>query len=311
MDVSLSWVSSLPPQQQLPVAAGPRLLVAVSYCSNERMFARALLRNALALAEGAGAGAGAVVVAVGERLYTGEPEDEAHLAELAREFPAARFVRYAVPDAQLPRPIELHNAARKAALAAHFDGVPRAERDATWVLLLDGDEVPDGARAAAWWRASSGLLCADAAYKMANHWYFLDARLVADAVEDSVLLVHASRLTDAALSHPRERDGVLLHHGHHESGGAGEGGGLRVARNVPGLDGRPLFHHYSWVRADRGALLRKVANWGHSRDRPWAELLREQLDALDVGAGRVPERDFVHGHRLRLLDAPAFPELLP
>jgi hypothetical protein len=269
--------------------APPKLCVAVSYCSNERPFVRALLRNALLFAD-------SVAVAAGSRLYSGEPEAEDHLIHLALEFPQVRFVRYDVPDALLPRPIELHNAARKAAVAAALLGVQSP--DDAWVLLLDGDEVPDGPAAGAWWRATRGVLLPDTAYKMANRWYFLDARLVAEATEDSVLLVHASKLTSDALSHPRERDGVLLHHGVDR---------LRTMRQVPGLGGRPLFHHYSWVREDRDALLRKVANWGHSGDRPWATLLQEQMDEVD--AGRVPATDFVHGHALHLLDEPAFEEL--
>ena len=270
------------------VRLSPRLAVAVSYCSNERPFVRALLRNALLFAD-------VVVVAVGSHLYTGEPEDEAHLAVLELEFPQVVFVRYDVPSAMLPRPVELHNAARKAAVRAVLRDLGA---EPCWFLLLDGDEVPDGPAAAAWWRATGDALLPGAAYKMANFWYFLDPCLVADVTEDSVLLVHSSRLTDAALSHARERDGVLIHHGED----------LRVFRQVRGLDGRTLFHHYSWVREDRSALLRKVANWGHSGDRPWSALLTEHMDAYE--GGRWPVRDFVHGHSLRRLDAPAFPELI-
>lgn len=270
----------------------PVLAAVVSYCSNERAFARALLGNALRATPH-------VFVSVGVRLYTGEAEDAAHLAELHAEFPQARFAVYDVPDAALAQPVTLHNAARRAGVEA----ARRACGPDAWVLLLDGDEVPEGAALAAWWAAYSPALRPDTALKMANWWYFLSPRLVAEPHEDSVVIVHASRLTDAALAHPRERDGVLIH-------GQGAGELAEVRRMVYGLEaGRPLFHHFSWVRSGRAGLLAKVANWGHRHDRPWTQLLAAAMDGVDEAerTGRGwPARDFVHGHPLVLLPEAPF-----
>jgi hypothetical protein len=257
----------------------PKLAVIVSYCRNERPFIRHLIRNAQVFAD-------IVVLAVGTRLFTGEPEDEDHLSYLSLEFPDLCIARYTVPDTLLSQPIVLHNEARKAGVKAATDALGAAD---FWALLLDGDEVPDGEDVAAWWsEKGAALIPSSSALKMANYWYFLDPRLVAEPFEDSVLLVHASALTDGALSHPRERDGILTYNC------------LCADRKVVGLHGAPMFHHYSWVRADRDSLLRKVSNWGHSNDRPWASLLQEQMDEFD--AGRWPERDFVHGYVLRRVE---------
>ena len=264
----------------LPSSTSP-LVSIVSYCRNERMFVRALLENARMASDH-------VVLSVGTHLYTGEPEDEDALRSLAQEFPDVRIVRYEVSPALLATPIALHNAARKAGVRTAHEACGGSD---FWALLLDGDEVPDGERLEAWWRATSARLdpSSSGALKMANYWYFLDARLVADVHEDSVLLVHSSLLSDAALEHPRERDGILIVHS------------LRPARNVPGLDGQPMFHHYSWVRQDRASLLRKVANWGHSGDKPWPAMLERLLDAFE--AGEWPERDFVHGYKLSRVES--------
>lgn len=272
-------------------ASPPTLVAVVSYCSNERMFSRALLRNALDATPH-------VFVAVGCRLYTGEPEDEAHLVALHTEFPAARFVVYDVPDEGLARPVGLHNEARRAGVAA----ARAALGDDVWVLLLDGDEVPEGAELAAWWAARSPALTPGTAMKMANWWYFLSTRLVADVHEDSVVIVHASRLTGAALAHPRERDGALMV--------GQESGALEtVERMVYGPAGRPMFHHFSWVRAGRAGLLSKVANWGHRNDRPWPALVNAACDAVQGDQAGWPARDFVHGHPLRALDRPPFDDM--
>ena len=261
------------------------LATVVSYCSNERPFVNAVLQNALLFSD-------VVVLAVGSRLYNGVPEDEAHIQALSHLFPDVNVARYDVTDAALSRPVDLHNAARIVGVAAAREALEtRSPTTMTtagfWALLLDGDEVPDGPIFALWWQAAR--LRPQVPVKLANYWYFLSKRLVAETHEDSVLLVHSSLLTDAALTHPRERDGIVAC-----------AGGVAPLRAVNGPDcSTPMFHHYSWVREDRAALLRKVANWGHSGDRPWAELLQHQMDEVD--AGRWPTHDFVHGYRLRLL----------
>ena len=271
--------------------ATPKLAVVVSYCSNERSFINRVLQNALMFAD-------VVVLAVGDRLYTGEPEDAEHVAHISRLFPDVRVVTYAVSDALLATPVYLHNLARKKGFATAKSAL-NLQDEAFWVLLLDGDEVPDGPLMANWWPAVRSKLEPTHAYKMANYWYFLDELLVSDVTEDSVLMVHSSFLTDAALSHERERDGIIIHHCLHAERNVTD---IRFSSAADaGPRGTPMFHHYSWVRADRAALLRKVANWGHSKDQPWTLLINDVLDDIEGGKG-WPVRDFVHGHRLLRLN---------
>jgi hypothetical protein len=285
------------------------LVTLVSYCSYERGYLDALLRNARQFSD-------LVVLCVGTRLYTGEPEDLASAAsrvceedEHAGLSPVVTAL-YEVRESALATPVVLHNAAREA-------GVDAARRwtrfEPFWALLLDGDEVPDGPRVRAWWRGAGGEAVRvegpRGVHKMANYWAFLSPRLVARPAEDSVLLVHSDLLTRDALRHPRERDGVYLWHQASPLGAAG----LRVARDVRGDDGQPLFWHFSWVRlgddsgagdgdGGRAALKAKVRNWGHRDDRDWAGLIDAAFDALDLDAGAAPTHDFVHGYELRLLD---------
>lgn len=265
---------------QRPAPRAPRLATVVSYCSRERAFVDALLRGARAFSD-------AVVLSVGEALYSGEPEDEAHVARVQAAHPEVAVVRYPVRAAELGEPIDLHNRARAVGVAA----ARAALGDDAWVLLLDGDEVPDGPKFAAWWAASRGVVRPDTAYKLLNYWAFLHPRLVAEPLEDSVLLVHASQLTPSALAHEYERDGILM-----ERGGAGA---LRVQRRVGDMQGAPMFWHYSWVRGSRAALHAKVSSWGHRHDRDWKRLVDDAYDALD--RGEWPARDFVHGYALRVL----------
>lgn len=255
----------------------PLLTILITYCSNEKMFIDALLLAALHVAE-------TVCVSVGRRLFDGRDEDAAHIQELSERHPRARFTWFDVPQELLATPIVLHNKARIAA------------RDVTplltsWVILLDGDEVPrDGGRPLLdWWSKICTGLDVRNAYKLANRWLFLHPRLVSERTEDSVVMVHGSHLTDEALSHPRERDGICMTV-------CGYGG--TCVRDMPGPDGTPMFDHFSWVRESRAVLLGKVANWGHSSERDWVSLINQAWH--DMEEGRLPDRDFVHGRRLLL-----------
>jgi hypothetical protein len=262
-----------------------KLVTVVSYCSNERSYIDALLQNALTFSEG-------VYVSVGARLYTGEPEHADHLTSLQKRHPSVRFIWYAVEPDELADPIPLHNKARQvgvsAAVAEHGSDV--------WVLLIDGDEVPEGQRVLEWWSHARSILQKDMVLKLANYWLFLDPRLVAEQIEDSVLIAHASVLTDRALGDRRERDGIYSpdSEGPHEP--------VRLMRRVHGLDGKPMFWHFSWVRPSREALKAKCKNWGHKNDKDWAALIDAAFDGIE--AGRWPATDFVHGYRLRVMPTP-------
>lgn len=292
------------------------LVTIVSYCSRESEYASAIVRNARAFSD-------LVVVCVGTRLYTGEPEDvQAEIARFVKEDDGAenggaedgdggRVIAavYDVSEHLLGTPIALHNAARQAGVAAARRALSFSQP--FWALLIDGDEVPDGGRVRSWWQAphGGGGVRADrtVVHKMANYWMFLHPQLLAEQLEDSVLLVHSDLLVHRdAMEHPRERDGIYMWH---QSSPIGLGN-VRVERMVLGEDGAPMFWHFSWVRGPirgpdvveggRAAVKAKCANWGHRADRDWDALIDEAFDGIEVG--KWPERDFVHGYPLRLLD---------
>lgn len=281
--------------------ASPRhpLVTFVSYCSRERAFVGDVVANARKFSD-------LVVVSLGTRLYTGEPEDVdgeveriiGPFREEAEGCPVIAAV-YEVTEAGLAEPIALHNQAREVGLAAARRALSFSRP--FWALLLDGDEVPDGDRFKAWWD-SDVRSDVRVAYKLANRWAFLHPRLVAEVLEDSVLMVHSDALLNRdALAHPRERDGIYMWHLTSPLGMRD----MRVERRVLDGENQPMFTHFSWVRdpdgEDRGrsALKAKCANWGHRNDRDWDALIDEAFDAIE--GGRWPERDFVHGYRLHLL----------
>ena len=44
-----------------------------------------------------------------------------------------------------------------------------------------------------------------------------------------------------------------------------------------GLDGMPLWHHYSWV-GNKQELLKKTVSWSHNRDRNWEYLIEKEFE---------------------------------
>jgi hypothetical protein len=234
-----------------------------------------------------------VYVSIGTMLYNGEPENELHISEMINKFPKLNFVRYVVDNERLSNPVELHNLAR-------ITGVNMVPTDVErWILFLDGDEIPESYAFARWflWERSTTACI----FKMANYWYFIHPTLVSADYEDSVLLVHSSLLSDAAMHHYRERDGIILMNPQY-----------KVERSVlSNVSNEPMFHHYSWVRANQDGILRKVANWGHTRDRDWNTIVKTTF--ANIRDNQWPDRDFVHGHRLVRLesnDTHPHPELI-
>lgn len=263
------------------------LQIVVSYSSNEQMFSismfESLTRTKELLSMSRDNVECSVYVSVGTMLYNGEPENEEHISEMIAQFPKLNFVRYTVDKDKLSNPVELHNLARTTGL----NMIPTST--ARWVLFLDGDEIPESYAFARWflWERST----TSSIFKMANYWYFIHPTLVSEDFEDSVLLVHSSLLSEAAMHHYRERDGIILMNPD-----------IQPERNVlSNVSKAPMFHHYSWVRSDMEGILRKVANWGHTRDRDWNSLVRTTFN--DIKEDKWPTRDFVHGYPLIRLDA--------
>ena len=287
------------------------LVTVVSYCSLDSVYEDAVISNARRFSD-------LVIVSVGSRLYTGEPEDIEGIrtrlvagaySDSVLTLCPVHVIAYDVNETLMRTPVVLHNISRESGVKAARAAL--GGRTPFWTLFLDGDEVPEGSRVREWWRSPAGdAVRSDprTVHKMANHWLFLHPRLVADTVEDSVLLVHSDALINPeSLKHPRERDGIYLWHLTSQEGWRD----LKVERRVAPDDGKPLFWHFSWVRPSkigedgkpdggRAALKAKVANWGHKNDTDWGALIDRTFDRIDAGCW--PDRDFVHGYTLRLLE---------
>lgn len=244
----------------------------VNFCSNESRFIKATLEQALTFSI-------QVIVPVCDHFFDGSPENRPLLEKIYAAFPNCLFVEYPYLPNKIPKKI------LKKIDPAHFwhslsrlIGFSFVDEEAETVLFLDADEVPDGKRFSEWLDCSDYML--HTALKLSNYWYFRDPANQAIKFEDSIVLAQRKALETEILLHQDERDAIynLLP------------GPKR--RHVAGSDGKPMFHHYSWVRT-KEEMLQKVTGWGHKGDRDWVSLVHEEFSSPFRGI------DFVHGYRYK------------
>ncbi|MFH1985902.1 MAG: hypothetical protein ABIL58_29050 [Pseudomonadota bacterium] len=218
----------------------------------------------------------AVVVPVADHLFDNTPEDMDLIGRAENENPGAEFTRFDYHHSitQMLRPRFWHNYAR-------WVGLSRLPEGCDWVLFLDADEIVETDRFTAF-LARADLAGVDHLY-FANYWYFREPRFRARQIEDSPALIRRPIITVNRIFHERERATFRS-----------LPNGLRC---VAGLDGKPMFHHYSWVM-DKARMLQKVRTWGHSRDtdRDWERLVEAEF------SGPFSGKDFVHGYDFDTVD---------
>jgi len=219
--------------------------VIISYCSNEQIFLDSLLKECLKFSDD-------IVISYGSHLYDGTPEDIKHINEYKDKYPTIQFIEYKV-DIKLDlykqkgvkkRPIAYwHNLAR-------FNGKCHLKKK-EWVFIIDSDEIPEGVEVKKW--LTNFKLDKKNCYKIANYWYYKYPTNQAKTIEDSILLIHYDYLNEFTMYGDLERDYII------------SSSGCILDRRIMGLDNKPIWHHYSFVRTKDG-LKHKMKNWGHKDD---------------------------------------------
>ncbi|MES2273350.1 MAG: hypothetical protein V4487_04090 [Chlamydiota bacterium] len=250
----------------------------VNFCSNESRFIKPCLEQAQKFSR-------QVIVPVCDHFFDGAPENRALLEEIYAAFPECLFVEYPFIPQKIPKRIwKLIEPAHFWHSLSRLIGFSFLEEGIESVLFIDADEVPDAHRFSEWLGSSDYQH--HTALKLANFWYFREPCYQAERFEDSVVLVQRRALKPDLLLKQEERDAIydLLPN--------------PKRRKVTGVDGAPMFHHYSWVRT-REEMLKKVAAWGHKGDRNWTDLVLKEFSAPFSGT------DFVHNYSYKTV-TPSF-----
>jgi len=243
----------------------------INFSSNEAPFLTQCVEEALFFSD-------QIVVCFADHFFDGTPENLPLIYGVAKAHPKISFIQYPFSKENFygsHPPSFWHNMGRM--LGYHFT-------QEEYVLFLDVDEIAEGARFAKWLK-SFPILDYEA-LRLANYWYFREAKYRAKTIEDTPLLVRREVIDYEGLMHEKERAGL-----YHMLEG-------KKARLVG--EEAPFFHHYSWVRS-KEQMQRKVRSWGHRSERDWEHLVEEEFGRAFSG------RDFVHGYEFEEVK----PKLVP
>jgi len=237
----------------------------INFCSNDYPFLRHCIDAVKPVCE-------QIVIPVCDHFFDGKKEDRDVLERIYAENLDVEFVEF---------PFDKDKSFYGSHSSVHWHNLARMigqfflKKEIQYILFLDCDEIVESARFAEWqrtfpyWEYEALLL--------GCYWYFRESFLQAKTWEDTPLLVKREFIDGPLLMNPWERGGIYEH--------------LQGSkqRKVLGLDAKPLFHHYSWVRT-KEQMIRKVTAWSHHRERDWKAQVEEEFSHPFNGI------DFVHGY---------------
>lgn len=236
----------------------------INFCSIDYKFLRPCVEGVIPFSS-------VVIVPYADHLFDNTPENQKIIAQAKSENPEAIFEQFQYHHSitEQLRTRFWHNFAR-------WVGIRKLPGDIDYVLLLDADEIVESEKFCSFLNYFD-ISRYDYLY-FTNYWYFREPRFRAKQIEDSPVMVKRSTINVNVIFHEWERS--LFSH---------LGNGIR---RVDGLDGKPMFHHYSWV-LDQEQMLRKVRAWGHCRDvdKDWKSLIRAEFSREFNGT------DFIHGYQ--------------
>jgi hypothetical protein len=247
----------------------PPIASIINFCTIEARFIKACIEQCRHFSR-------QIIIPVCDHFFNGQPENRDLLRRIYAAFPDCFFIEYPFAVQSIPEKI------LKRVESGHFwhcvsrmIGTQYVDEGVETILFLDADELPEGKKFLEWLNSSDWNL--HSVLKMANYWYFREPRYRSLNWEDSIVLAQKTTLDGSILLHKSERNAIydLLP------------GPKR--RAVTGLDGQPMFHHFSWIRT-RNEMLAKVRAWGHRGDRDWVKLVDQEFSRPFTG------KDFVHGY---------------
>ncbi len=246
----------------------------INFCTNESRFIKANLEQAHLFSK-------QVIVVVCDHFFDAAPENRILLDQIYAAFPETFFVEYPyIPD-KIPKKITKKiDQAHLWHSLSRLIGFTFVDEEIETVLFIDADEIADAKRFIEWLDSSDYQL--HTTLKLANYWYFREPSNQALQFEDTIVIAQKKAIDADILLHQDERDAIykLLPN--------------PKRRHVTAADGKPMFHHFSWVRT-REEMLQKVKTWGHKNDRDWTCLVDEEFKGPFMGS------DFVHGYRYKIV----------
>lgn len=224
--------------------------VIINYSYDERIFIEPLISQCQLFAD-------EIIVSYGSHYYNGDIANHEHFEECRQKFPNVTFVEYKV-DTQLDVSKKKGVVNREKAYwhnLGRWTAFSNLKEKNQWIFVIDGDEIPNGNDVKEWYNEMHGYnyLQESKCFKMACHWYFKDVIHQAEQIEDSILLIHGSKISEDTIFGDLERDFLIYK------------SGCSLVRNVRNRKMVPMWHHFSFVRTREG-LRRKIECWAHANE---------------------------------------------
>lgn len=246
--------------------------VVINFCSNERAFLPAVLRECSKFSKH-------ISVAYGSHMYDGVPEEvDDIVGDMRAQYPSVKFVDYKFDPAKTDMKGVIKRPTAYWCNLARWIGFEAIQDNVEYVIFIDADEIPEGDVMCRWLK--NYTLSPNYTYKLSNYWYFKSVHNQATSYEDSILLVHKSHLTEKSIFHDDERDGII------------KMANIPLKRNIKSHNNAPMWHHYSWVRTREG-IAKKLRTSTH-RDDLFKNADVESI--LDHMYKNEAVNDFVHNY---------------
>ena len=232
----------------------------INYCTNDFRFLKLCIEEASRFSS-------QIIVPVCDHFFDGTEENRNLLNHSYEQNQNAEFIEFAY---DLDQPYGIHPTVKKDDKdwahywhsTSRYVGYHFVRPEIESVLFIDVDEIPDGIRMRKWLEQFN--YGEYEAIRFTSYFYFREARFQAKKIIRNPLLMKKSAIEAELLLDLHERKGSFL---------SVKGAKLE---DVSGLDGMPLFHHYSWVKT-KEEMLKKVLSWGHRHDKNWEELIEKEF----------------------------------
>ena len=257
-----------------------KIATIINFCSNEYPFLAPCIQEVKQFSS-------QILVPVCDHFFDGKPEERAVLQGIYAAHPDVVFIEFPY------NPHSLHAShSRFWHNLARLVGFFFTHSDIEYLLFLDCDEILDHRRFVSWlntaiYRNYNALL-------IANYWYFRDVCHQAMTWEEIALLCKRQALHSDLIMQEKERRGIF------------KAVAKAKQQSVVGCDGKPMLHHYSWVRT-KEQMLRKVSSWGHNKERDWHALVEKEFSDDFRGIDFVHEYTFTKVEPIHRIDLHTLP----
>lgn len=229
----------------------------INYCTNDYRFLSRSIAEVSPFSS-------QIIVPVCDHFFDGYPENRPLLETCYAQHPNVRFLEFAYDAKELYSPyvrrspededwrILWHSTARYLSFLYLDDSIE-------YLLFLDADEIVEGKKFANWLQNED--------YQKWNALWFFAYQYGFSPFNPSPdyqltgLLIRRRSIFPLLLFNLQERFGIF----------SGISGAKRC--QITGFDGKPMIHHYSWVRPHEEQI-KKSRTWGKRHLRNWEEWLQ-------------------------------------